>query len=98
MFKYKAVYIMCNKRNGTLYTGVTSNLIHRVYQHKIDYYKKSFSAKYKLHRLAYFEIHDDMYLAITREKHLKKWTRKKKIALIESLNPLWLDLWNQIIK
>jgi putative endonuclease len=93
-----AVYIMSNKKNGTLYIGVTSDLIKRVYQHKQNYSKKSFTAKYCLHRLVYFEIHSDMFYAIEREKQLKNWLRSWKIELIESQNPTWKDLWYEIIQ
>lgn len=85
------VYIMTNKRNGTLYTGVTNNLAHRVYEHK----HKSvagFTSKYGLGRLVYYEIFDDIRLAIAREKQIKGWLRVRKIALIESRNQDWNDL------
>jgi putative endonuclease len=84
------VYIMTN-RSGTLYTGVTNNLIRRVYEHKrklVD----GFTKKYNINKLVYFEETEDVMSAITREKQIKGWLRKKKIALIESVNPYWKDL------
>jgi len=88
-------YIMASKPNGTLYIGVTSNLIQRVFQHKTGFVD-SFCKRYRIHDLVYFELHQDMYSAITREKQLKKWKRQWKINLIQSDNPKWLDLWHQI--
>ncbi|WP_375055256.1 GIY-YIG nuclease family protein [Zobellella sp. DQSA1] len=96
MLKQPAVYILTNKRNGTLYTGVTSNLVQRIWQHRQEEVE-GFSARYGLHLLVYFELHADMYSAITREKQLKKWNRAWKIRLIEGQNPGWRDLWTEII-
>ncbi|NHI01630.1 MULTISPECIES: GIY-YIG nuclease family protein [Oceanimonas] len=96
MFKAPAVYIVTNKRNGTLYIGVTSNLVQRIWQHR-QHEADGFTAKYDLHRLIYFESHSSMYDAITREKQLKRWKRDWKIRLIEEFNPHWQDLWNDII-
>ncbi len=93
--KQAAVYILASKRNGTLYIGVTSKLKARVWQHKqalVD----GFSRKYKLKQLVYYELHGDMYAAITREKQLKKWRRAWKLRLIEEKNPHWVDLWDSI--
>ena len=90
------VYIMANKRNGTIYTGVTSDLIKRVYEHKyaeIDGFTKKYSCKH----LVYYEEIEDMYSAITREKQIKAGSRKKKLALIEQLNPQWLDLYINLL-
>ena len=84
------VYIMTNK-SGTLYTGVTNNLERRVYEHK-HYLVKGFTNKYKIDKLVYFEETSDINAAIAREKQIKGWLRKKKIALIESMNPGWNDL------
>ena len=84
------VYIMTN-RSGTLYTGVTNNLMRRVYEHKnklID----GFTKKYNITKLVYYEVANLATSAIAREKQIKGWTRKKKIALIESVNPQWKDL------
>ena len=80
------VYILASKRNGTLYIGVTNNLIRRVYEHKNDLIN-GFTKKYKVHMLVYYEHANDIYSAIQREKSLKKWERKWKIELIETMNP-----------
>jgi putative endonuclease len=85
------VYILANKKYGTLYTGITSNLLQRLYQHK-EGLAEGFTKKYTVHRLVYYEIHLDVYEAITREKRIKKWYRQWKINLIEQSNPQWLDL------
>ncbi|PIP30600.1 endonuclease [bacterium (Candidatus Howlettbacteria) CG23_combo_of_CG06-09_8_20_14_all_37_9] len=89
--KKGCVYILANKRNGTLYTGVTSDLIGRVYQHKNDLVE-GFSKKYQTHMLVYFEEHEDIKDAILREKQIKKWERKWKLRLLEEKNPEWKDL------
>ena len=89
------VYIMSNKPLGTLYIGVTSNLTKRVYEHKQNFVD-GFTKKYHLHQLVYFECHDDIQNAITREKRVKRWRRKWKIELIESNNPDWEDLFGLI--
>jgi putative endonuclease len=91
-----SVYIMTNKNNTTLYIGVTSDLISRVYQHKTDEYPGSFTSKYKLHKLVYYENFHSIEEAIDREKKLKKWTRKNKIKLIDKFNPEWRDLYDDI--
>jgi putative endonuclease len=91
-----AVYILASQRNGTLYTGVTSDLIKRVWEHNNNVIE-GFSKRYGVHLLVYFELHSNMLSAITREKQIKKWNRAWKIRLIESLNPEWRDLWNEII-
>ena len=85
------VYILTNKRNGTLYTGVTNNLARRVYEHKHKLLD-GFTSKYGLRRLVYYEVFDDIRPAIAREKQIKGWLRVKKLALIESKNPHWDDL------
>ena len=90
-----AVYILASQRNGTLYIGVTSNLIKRIWEHKQDFVE-GFTQKYEVHQLVYFEQHPDMLAAITREKQLKKWNRAWKLALIEKTNPDWRDLWADI--
>ncbi len=90
------VYILTNKQNGTLYIGVTSDLIQRVYQHKNDL-TDGFSKKYSAHILVYYEQYQDMISAIKREKQLKWWERKWKLALIEKNNPYWNDLYEQIL-
>ena len=91
-----AVYILASQRNGTLYTGVTSDLIKRIWEHKNEVVE-GFSRHYGIHLLVYFELHSNMLSAITREKQIKKWNRAWKIRLIESVNPEWRDLWNEII-
>ena len=95
--KNPAVYILANKRNGTLYTGVTSDLIQRIYQHK-EKTADGFSKKYGCANLVYFEMHETMESAISREKQIKAGSRIKKLRLIENLNPDWQDLYEEIIK
>ncbi len=94
--KQPAVYILASKRNGTLYIGVTSDLVQRVWQHKNDVVE-GFTKKYCVHTLVYYELHDDMENAILREKRLKKWNRDWKLLLIEEKNPDWNDLYSSII-
>ncbi len=94
--KQPCIYILTNHRNTTLYIGVTSNLIQRVYQHK-NKLVEGFSAKYKLNKLIYFEQFDDMNNAILREKRLKKWNRAWKNQLINECNPDWIDLYSTLI-
>lgn len=96
MDRQPAVYILASKYNGTLYIGVTSNLVQRIWQHKNDLVE-GFSEKYGVHSLVYYELHGDMPTAIQREKQLKKWNRQWKIDLIEKMNPAWRDLWEKII-
>lgn len=86
------VYIITNKRNGTLYIGVTNNLVRRIEEHKSKIIKSSFSNKYDLTRLVYYEEYTDIRYAIEREKNLKKWNRNWKLRLIERDNPQWKDL------
>jgi len=88
--KQPSIYIITNKRNGTLYIGVTSNLVRRIYEHK-EGIIKGFSSRYNCKILVYYESFDNMEQAIIREKQLKSVSRKKKIKLIESLNPKWQD-------
>ena len=95
MNKQPAVYVLASKRDGTLYIGVTSDLVKRVWEHKNDVVE-GFTTKYGVHDLVYFEMHGDMESAITREKQLKKWNRGWKIELIEKNNPTWRDLWSDI--
>ncbi|MGJ8662332.1 MAG: GIY-YIG nuclease family protein [Marinicella sp.] len=94
--KQPAVYILTNQRNGTLYVGVISDLIKRIYQHKNDV-ADGFTKKYQTHLLVYFEQHHTMDAAITREKQIKEWKRGWKINLIEKNNPYWNDLYLEII-
>ena len=89
------VYILANKKNGTLYTGVTNNLIRRVIEHKTNLIK-GFTRKYKVHSLVYYEATTSIWSALTREKQLKKWRRAWKIALIEEMNPEWRDLYPEL--
>jgi putative endonuclease len=93
--KQPAIYILANKRNGTLYVGVTSNLLARIWQHR-DGVVEGFTQKYGCKMLVYYEIHATMEAAITREKQLKGGSRKKKLALIEGMNPDWRDLYEEI--
>jgi len=95
MTKQPYVYILASKNNGTLYIGVTSNLIQRIWQHKNNQVE-GFTEKYKVHTLVYYEQHEMMESAITREKQMKKWKRDWKTKLIEKDNPLWEDLWLKI--
>lgn len=88
------VYIMGNSR-PTLYTGVTSNIVQRVYQHKNDLVK-GFTYKYKLHKLLYYEVYDDITEAIVREKQIKDMNRTDKLILIKKMNPTMKDLYEQI--
>jgi len=98
MEKGGAVYIMTNKNNTTLYVGVSSNLIARIQEHKVYKYPSSFTSRYKLVKLVYYESFHSIEEAITREKQLKAGSRKKKIDLIQSLNPEWNDLSSEISK
>lgn len=95
--KQPAVYITANKRNGTLYTGVTSDLVKRIYQHKQGTFE-GFSQKHKCHVLVFFEQYDTMEHVILREKQIKSGSRSKKIKLIETANPNWKDLYDDITK
>jgi len=90
MSKQPAVYILASKRNGTLYIGVTSDIIKRTWEHKNDSVE-GFTKRYRVHRLVYYELHEDMESAIRREKQMKKWNRDWKLELIEKQNPDWRD-------
>jgi putative endonuclease len=94
--KQPAVYIMASHRNGTLYTGVTSDLVKRVYQHKNEA-TQGFTSKYDCKMLVYYEAQENMTCAIVREKQIKAGSRKKKLSLIESMNPDWNNLYGEII-
>ena len=94
--KQPAVYILASACRGTLYVGVTSNLTSRVWQHKQGRVE-GFTQQYAVHKLVYFELHDEMYSAITREKQLKRWKRLWKIRLIEEVNPEWWDLYPDLL-
>jgi len=95
--KQPAVYIVTNKKNGTLYTGVTSNLLQRIFQHKNNMIE-GFTKQYGCKLLVYYELYDDMLKAIEREKQIKSGSRTMKLKLIESSNPYWFDLYEYIIK
>ena len=97
LMKRMYVYILTNEKNGTLYIGVTSNLIQRIYQHR-NKLVKGFSSKYGLGKLVYYEIFEDEINAISREKSLKKYNRNWKKDLIEAFNPEWKDLYDEICK
>jgi len=90
------IYILASKRNGTLYIGVTSDLVKRVWQHKNDV-TEGFTSKYHVHNLVWYELTDSMESAIHREKQLKEWRRQWKLDLIEKNNPAWRDLYEEII-
>lgn len=93
--KHGCIYIVTNKNNTVLYTGVTSDLVKRIYQHKHKLYK-GFTAKYNCNKLVYYEVGNAMEGCILREKQIKAGSRQKKIQLIEGLNPDWKDLYNDI--
>jgi putative endonuclease len=90
------VYILASKRNGTLYVGCTDDLARRVYEHKHNLVK-GFSSKYGVNSLVYFEQSEDYNSALQREKQLKEWRRSWKLDLIEKSNPLWKDLYNELL-
>ena len=89
------VYIQASKRNGTLYIGVTGDLVKRVYEHKQNDVE-GFTKQYKVHNLVYYDTYGDVSEAILREKQMKKWNRQWKINLIEKHNPQWVDLYQEI--
>ena len=90
------VYILASKRNGTLYIGITNNLMNRVYEHK-HVMVKGFTKKYHVDKLLYYEETNDVNSAISREKKMKRWKRNWKISLIERTNPEWKDLYNNLL-
>lgn len=90
------VYILTNRKNGTLYVGVTNDLARRIYEHKNNLVE-GFTKKYNVHDLMYYEQCNDIESAINREKCIKKWYRKWKLELINSANPGWRDLYNELI-
>ena len=96
MHKKPAVYILASKRNGTLYIGVTSDLVKRIWEHRNDVVE-GFTKRYGVHQWVWYEIHESMDSAIQREKRLKEWKRKWKVQLIENRNPNWEDLYPRII-
>ncbi|MDB5968879.1 MAG: Excinuclease subunit domain protein [Hydrocarboniphaga sp.] len=91
------VYLLASDRNGTLYVGVTNDLIRRVWEHRNDVVE-GFTKKYRVHHLVWFEQADDVTAAITREKQIKKWNRAWKLKLIEASNPDWADLYDELIR
>jgi putative endonuclease len=95
MIKIFYVYIIASQKRGTLYVGVTSNLITRVYEHK-NKMANGFTKKYRIHRLVYYEIAQDAKAALLREKQIKKWNRAWKLRLIEEHNPEWADLYDSL--
>jgi len=94
--KQPAIYILASKSNGTIYIGVTSNLVKRVWEHKNNKVE-GFTRRYNVHILVWYELHGTMESAISREKQLKNWKRKWKLRLIEKDNPNWMDLYPSII-
>ena len=93
--KQPCVYMLASKRNGTLYVGVTSNLLQRVWQHKNDLVS-GFTKRYGVHTLVWYEVHETMESTITREKAVKRWKRDWKIQLIQRDNPSWRDLYDDL--
>ena len=96
MERQPCVYLLASERNGTLYTGVTSNLLRRVWEHKQNLVE-GFTHKYHINRLVWYELHETMVSAISREKAIKKWNRAWKIRVIEEKNPRWNDLYDELM-
>jgi putative endonuclease len=96
MTKQPCVYLLASKRNGTLYAGVTSDLIKRIWQHKNNLVE-GFTKRYGVHILVWFELHETMEAAIGREKAIKEWKRQWKLKLIEASNPEWRDLYEELL-
>jgi len=96
MLRQPCVYILASRRNGTLYVGVTSDLVKRVWEHKSDIVE-GFTERYSVHILVWFAQHDTMESAISREKAIKEWKRRWKLELIERQNPEWRDLYPEIV-
>ncbi|MXY22392.1 MAG: GIY-YIG nuclease family protein [Dehalococcoidia bacterium] len=95
--KIPCVYMLASRRNGTLYIGVTSDVVQRVWQHRNDLVG-GFTKQYGVHRLVWYEVHETMESAIVREKALKKWNRAWKVRLIEEGNPDWVDLYEEVAR
>ena len=89
-------YILASRKNGTLYVGVTSDLLKRIYEHKQNLID-GFTKKYNVHTLVYYEVHNDILEAITRERRIKKWNRRWKMRLIEEMNSEWKDLYYEVV-
>ena len=96
MYNYY-IYVLASRKNGTLYIGVTNNLLKRIYEHKNKTFD-GFTKKYDIDKLVYYECYDNIEYAITREKQMKKWSRKWKIELIEKNNKEWKDLYEDLVK
>ena len=96
MGRQPCVYLLASQRNGTLYTGVTSNLMKRIWQHKNNVVE-GFTQKFSVHTLVWFELHETMESAIQREKNIKNWERAWKIKTIEKMNPGWRDLYSELL-
>ena len=96
MKKQPCVYMLASKRNGTLYTGVTSNLLKRIWEHK-NHAIEGFTKKYNVTNLVWYEVHETMTSAISREKAIKNWKRAWKINVIEAMNPEWRDLYDDLL-
>ena len=94
--KQPCVYILASRRNGTLYVGVTSDLLKRVWEHREDKIE-GFTKRHGVHMLVWYEIHESMESAISREKAIKEWKRRWKLELIEALNPGWRDLYDELV-
>jgi len=90
------IYILSNKRNGALYIGMTNDLVRRVFEHKNNYIK-GFTSKYGVHKLVYYEQCDSFDSALQREKQIKEWRRSWKLDLVEKANPLWKDLFDELV-
>lgn len=91
------VYILANSTNVTIYTGMTNDLIRRVYEHKHHIDPNSYTAKYNVTKLVYYEYTSDVNSAISREKHIKSWSRKAKNQLVSGFNPEWRELYNELL-
>jgi putative endonuclease len=96
LIKQPVVYILASGRNGTLYIGVTSDLVKRIWEHKNNLVE-GFTKRYKVHHLVWYELHENMASAIEREKSLKEWKRAWKLRVVESFNPDWQDLYDTIV-
>ena len=94
---YYYVYILTNKHNTVLYTGVTNDLVRRVYEHKNHLDKKSFTSRYNVEKLVFYEQTNNVESAIQREKQIKSWNRNRKIKLLEEMNPQWEDLYKSLL-
>ena len=92
------VYILANVTNTVVYTGVTNDLIRRIYEHKHNLDPNSFTAQYAVHKLVFFEQTSSRYAAISREKQIKSWNRKRKNLLVESMNPSWKELYDSLLE